>query len=402
MPIDDDLTQETVTDEDGSEFILNEAAGPATIDLKIIKPGWGSSGFYPADVLKEDGPRAWPAGTHMYLDHPTASEAKERPERSIKDLAAVTISDPVYQEDGARGPGLYAKATVLPQYKETIKALAPHIGVSIRAHGSFKEGEAEGRTGRVITKISKGESIDFVTKPGAGGQVLAIMESLREQSAAPLQNEAPRVPTSTSMNAQAVNSNYVQEVGTSATPSFTITTTGTNGGGIYTPTVVLPPVSEAQSKEDTNMELTEAQERITALEADLKEANDKVIEESTRADRAEGALAIHNAEREARKLMENISLPAAAKQRVITKVSADPPMKEGKLDAEAIANAVEAAAKVEAEYLESLGVIGKVTDQGTASGDGPADAEVKESLAVGLGSFFNLDADAAKRAANGR
>lgn len=350
-------TQEALTEDADYELELHEAANaPATIDLKIIKPGWGSSGYYPADVLKEDGPTAWQAGTHMYLDHPTAQEAKDRPERSVKDLAAVTISDPVYQENGVKGPGLYAKASVMPQYKEVIKALAPHIGVSIRAAGAFKEGEADGRKGRVITKInqSPANSIDFVTKAGAGGQVIAIMESLR-------QNEAPPVVSS-------------EQADTNTT----------------------------LHQEADGMELQEAQERIVALESDLKAANDKTLEESTRADRAEGALAILEAQGEARKLMENVSLPAAAKTRVITKVSADPPIKEGKLDIEALTVAVEAEAKVEAEYLESLGVGGKVTDQGTASGDAPADAEVKESLAAGIGSFFNLDADAAKRAANGR
>lgn len=358
----DDSTEEALMDDDGAELILAEAATGNTVDLKIIKPGWGSSGYYPAQVLKDDGPSAWPAGTHMYLDHPTVSEARERPERSIKDLAAVTVSDPVFKEDGVAGPGLYAKATVLPQYKEVIKALAPHIGVSIRAAGIFKEGEAEGRSGRVISKINRSErnSVDFVTKPGAGGKVLAIMESLRGQSGELLQSEPLDVQTSEQQE------------------------------------------SNRSPREDEGMELQEAQERITSLETDLKTANDKAIEESNRADRAEGALAILEAQREAAKLMVNVSLPDAARARVINKVSANPPMAEGKLDLAKLTEAVEAEAKVEAEYLESLGVGGKVTDQGTAGSDATAEAEVKESLAAGIGSFFNLDADAAKRAANGR
>jgi hypothetical protein len=367
--------EESLAGDQGSEVILDEA-GSAKMKMKIIKPGWGSSGFYPADVLKEDGPSAWPAGTHMYLDHPTASEAAERPERSIKDLAAITISDPVYEENGPKGPGLYADFSVLPQYKETIKAIAPHTGVSIRAAGSFKEGEADGRKGRVITKISKGLSIDFVTKPGAGGQVLAIMESLR-------QNEASTVVSSEAMkdNAQ------------------TIITTDTTNTITY-PAGSTPPASPVQEADD--MELKEAQERITALEADLKTAGEKTIEESTRAERAEGALAILEAQGQAAKLMVNISLPDAARARVINKVSANPPMAEGKLDLTALATAVEAEAKVEAEYLESLGVVGKVTDQGTAGSDGSSDSEVKESLGKELGAFFKLSPDAAKRAANGR
>jgi hypothetical protein len=80
-----------------------------TMDLKIISPGWGSSGYYSEELLRRDGPKAWPAGTHQYLDHPTVSEEAERPERSVRDLAAVLVSDPVYEENGKLGPGLYAK-----------------------------------------------------------------------------------------------------------------------------------------------------------------------------------------------------------------------------------------------------------------------------------------------------
>jgi hypothetical protein len=61
---------------------------------------WGSSGYYPRRVLERDGPKAWPIGTLMYLDHPTAAEEAERPERSVKDLSAKVITTPVYESDG--------------------------------------------------------------------------------------------------------------------------------------------------------------------------------------------------------------------------------------------------------------------------------------------------------------
>jgi len=369
---------------------LSEAAKKSgTIDLKLIAPGWGSSGYYGADVLREDGPAAWPAGTHMYLDHPTVSEAKERPERSVKDLAAVTISDPVFKEDGVAGPGLYARASVLPQYKEVIQALAPHIGVSIRAHGSFKEGEAEGKTGRVITKIAKGESVDFVTKPGAGGKVTALMESLR-------QSEGQSVPTSEVMSSAETSNLYVQTDSGSYVPYTTTTTTG--GTFPITPAAV----SEAQAEQEERMELQEAQEQITALQTELEESKTTAQEATARADRAEGALAILEAQGEARKLMENIELPAAAKTRVVTKVTADPKMgDDGKLDMDALKEAVEAEAKTEAEYIESITGAGKVTDQGSQGGGSDDDA-IKESLKNKMSSFFNLTPDAAKIAADGR
>lgn len=383
MPTDDGLTTVEAADFDSELVPLTEKAvrKDNTIDLKLIAPGWGSSGYYSADVLREDGPAAWPAGTHMYLDHPTESEAKERPERSVRDLAAVTVSTPEFREDGLHGPGLYAKASVLPQYAPIIDALAPHIGVSIRAHGSFNEGEVEGRKGRVITRIAKGESVDFVTKPGAGGRVLALMESLRTH-----QNTASAVVSSEAMS-NATTSN-----------SFETTTTAVSG----TYTVTPQSVSEAASQQEESMELQEAQEQITALQTELEESKATVQEATARAERAEGALIILEAQGEARKLMEHVELPAAAKARIVTKVSADPVITEGKLDMDALKEAVEAESKLEAEYIESIVGAGKVTDQGTQSGAVPDEGKVKESFKDGLSKFFGLTDEAAQRAVDAR
>lgn len=395
MPTDEDLKTVEAADFDSELVPLAEKAvrQDNTIDLRLIAPGWGSSGYYSADVLRADGPAAWPAGTHMYLDHPTESEARDRPERSVRDLAAVTVSTPEYREDGAAGAGLYAKASVLPQYAPIIDALAPHIGVSIRAHGSFNEGEAEGRKGRVITKIAKGESVDFVTKPGAGGKVLALMESLRTH-----QNQPSAVVSSESMSSGTTSNLYVQTTSGTYVPFETTTTVGS---GTYT--IAPLAVSETQIQEDNDMELAEAQERISALETQLEESKTTAEEATVRAERAEGALMILEAQGEARKLMENIELPAAAKTRIVTKVSADPTVTDGKLDMDALKEAVDAAAQEEAMYIESIVGTGKVTDQGTKSGTPVTDdASVKESLKVGIGQFFNLNDDAAQRASEGR
>lgn len=393
MPTDDELTTVEAADLDSELVPLAEKAvrKDNTIDLKLIAPGWGSSGYYSADVLRADGPAAWPAGTHMYLDHPTESEAKERPERSVRDLAAVTVSQPEFREDGLHGPGLYARASVLPQYAPIIDALAPHIGVSIRAHGSFNEGEAEGRKGRVITKIAKGESVDFVTKPGAGGKVLALMESMRLH-----QNQPSAVVSSEAVSSNA-NNLYVQTDSGNYVP-YTTTTTTTSG------TITISPqgVSEAASQQEESMELQEAQEQITALQTELEESKTTAQEAIARAERAEGALIILEAQGEARKLMEHVELPAAAKARIVTKVTADPTITEGKLDMDALKEAVEAESKVEAEYIESIVGAGKVTDQGTQSGVAPDDTKVKESFKDGLSKFFGLSDEAAQRAVEAR
>lgn len=146
------------------------------IDVQIIEAGWGSSGYYPASVLERDGPKVFRAGTHMYVDHPTTTDEMERPERSVRDLAAVLTED-AYTADG--GKTLRAKARVFAPYQPLIRDGYRDIGVSIRAAGSGHPGEADGRTGMIVDSIAYAESVDFVTRAGAGGKVLTLLESAR-------------------------------------------------------------------------------------------------------------------------------------------------------------------------------------------------------------------------------
>src|SRR5699024_9040925 len=79
---------------------------------------WGSSGYYSREVLERDGPTTWPAGTQVYLDHPTATEDYDRPERSVRDLAGRINTTPVYE-----GDGLYAEIEFYPHVAPVIAAM---------------------------------------------------------------------------------------------------------------------------------------------------------------------------------------------------------------------------------------------------------------------------------------
>jgi hypothetical protein len=46
--------------------LIESAAGASKREVKIISPGWGSSGYYSPEVLKRDGPAAFAAGTHTH------------------------------------------------------------------------------------------------------------------------------------------------------------------------------------------------------------------------------------------------------------------------------------------------------------------------------------------------
>jgi hypothetical protein len=175
---------ESASDEFEFDFVpLLEKAVRAdgTMPIKIIQPGWGSSGFYKPEVLERDGPQVFTRGLQLFADHPTPTEEAERPERSIKDLVATLSKDATWNANGLKGPGLYAEAKVIDSWKPFVEQLAPHIGLSIRAMGRAVSGEAEGRKGPIIEGIVSAKSVDLVTAAGAGGEIISMFESARKR-----------------------------------------------------------------------------------------------------------------------------------------------------------------------------------------------------------------------------
>lgn len=160
-------------------LVERAVAADGTVTVKVIRPGWGTSGYYPAETLARDGPKVFRRGVKMFWDHPTASEEAERPEGSLDTLAGEFISDAVWRENGPDGPGLYADAKLFGRFRDAVKELAPHIGVSIRAMGKAKEAEIEGKRGPLIEQITTARSVDFVTMPGAGGKIVQLFEAAR-------------------------------------------------------------------------------------------------------------------------------------------------------------------------------------------------------------------------------
>ncbi|MEE9451090.1 MAG: hypothetical protein V3V72_13655 [Ignavibacteriaceae bacterium] len=163
---------------DFMQLIEADTSEDGTIPIKIIQPGWGSSGYYSEEVLERDA-NIYKEGTKMYWNHPTASEAIERPERDLNDLAGVLVEEGIYNPDGIQGAGVYAKAKVFNQYNNILSEMAPHIGLSHIALGKATIGEAEGEKGTIIESLNLAQSVDFVTEEGAGGQVVQLFEAAR-------------------------------------------------------------------------------------------------------------------------------------------------------------------------------------------------------------------------------
>jgi len=155
----------------------------ADYEIKLIAPGKGSSAFYPAEVLKRDGPKVFGAGTHVYLNHPTAAEEAARPEGDVANLAGVLTTAAIYHESHAKGEGLYARMKVFADHAQMVEEKAAHVGMSIRASGIAESGTK--RDGLpVLKELTRAESVDVVTHAGAGG---LILQEAAQPAAQPIQ-----------------------------------------------------------------------------------------------------------------------------------------------------------------------------------------------------------------------
>jgi len=291
-----------------------------TIAIKMIQPGWGSSGYYSREVLERDMPKAFPAGTHMMWNHPTLSEQAERPERNLNDLAAVIVSEPRYQDNGPAGPGVYADARVFSGYKETLDEIGEHIGVSILGAGVAEVGEAEGRKGRIVKEISQGYSVDFVTRPGAGGAIVSIFESAPGAARLP---EPEAEPASVSESAQDQETAH-------------------------------EPLVEA----DDMSEVTELQESLAAAQQTIQEQQAGMA-------RLQEQLILRDARDFVTARLVETELPDVTRQRLVRQLAANPPTADGALDEEAMGARVTAAVEAaEAEVAAILGATGQIRGQG--------------------------------------
>lgn len=264
-----------------------------TAYLKLIAPGWGSSGYYSAEVLKRDGPACFPAGTKNYWNHQTAQEEAERPEGDLRDLASVLTRGAVYEENGPAGPGLYGPASVFEMFRQPVDQLAKSIGMSIRATGKAKEGTAEGRKGPIIQELTRGISVDYVTTPGAGGKILQLFEAARTR---PI------------------------------------------------------PTEEAAMDAAEMKKLLEANNAV--IQGQIQEANKPLIESNKKLAQRLAAAESRQLIREA---LKDIRLPQTAKDRIESKVSEAAPITEtGDLDTAKLKLAIEASIKEAGDDLAAL------------------------------------------------
>ena len=332
------FTENTVATEDHTPIKLIESPNKdGNLKVKIIQPGWGSSGYYSKETLQKAAP-VYKEGLKMYIDHPTREEEAERPERSTRDVAAVLTSDAYFDENGKEGPGLYADAKVFSDYQQFIKERAPYIGLSHRASGKAYQGEAEGKEGPIISEIHDAHSVDFVTMPGAGGQITELYESYR--------NTNNNTQTKINMDEK---------------------------------------------------ELKEAKEKLEKENQELQEAKKKLEEENQRYREAQ---LTSQAKGIVQEELKESNLPDVTKQRLVEQLSTKYEVKEGKIDEDKFKEKIKEAVKAEAQYLSQI--MGQGNIKGFGESEGGNDGEVNMEEATQYWMDMGYSKEMAKQMVNGR
>jgi len=298
----------------------------------VIKPGFNATEdrYYPVETLKRDYKVF--EGQKMYADHPTESEDKERPERSIRDWVA-TLSEVTVDESGV----VTGIAEILEDWlmKKLAslreKGMLSEMGISINAIGVASKATIEGKETLVIEKLTDARSVDFVTEPGAGG-IVTLYESDRNHDIdlVELSGLKERRPDLVKLIENKVREEITKEV------------------------------KKAMENEE---KITELEGQITTLTAErdtLKEAAEKAVKEKAKAE----AQAI------IKEAVDKAELPNAAKERIIER------FKDAE-SAEGIAEAIQS----EVDYIAKLSEAGKVKGLGPTKTNPEKDrAALKESF----------------------
>lgn len=271
------------------KIVIREAR--ADYPIKLIAPGAGSSAFYPAEVLKRDGPIVFKAGTHVYVNHPTAAEEAARPEGDVKNLAGVLTTAAEWQESGAKGPGLYARMKVFADHGQMVEEKAPHVGMSIRASGVAESGKRHNGL-PILKELTSAESVDVVTRAGAGGMILKESGDLRFRFA------------------------------------------------------------ESEDREADEMTAADVKRLVESAVAPFR----------AKANRGE-------AKERAFELLESVSLPQLAKQRIVERVIESLDLTGDAFDEKALEKALISEARAEGEYLASVTGSGRVIGMGSTSAE---------------------------------
>lgn len=149
------------------------------VEVTLIEAGTnlGKRRHYPIKTIQESAGifKGW----KMYINHPTATEEKERPERNLKDWASTIVES---RYDNGKAIGVVAIHDTWLRERLADPVAREHIGLSINTGGKISLGKVNGQEMQIVEAIipkrkNGPPSVDWVTEAGARGKVNQLLES---------------------------------------------------------------------------------------------------------------------------------------------------------------------------------------------------------------------------------
>ena len=154
--------------------ILPDSVVPLHLDAVLIEPGWGNARdghYYPREILERDANVF--EGVKMY-------ESDHRPgEKSTRTWVSTVTGIGGFTESGAPIGRISVHDRDFAERLLALDAddLLAKMECSILAGGTAKNGKMDGRKAKIVESITEAESVDWVTRAGAGGRALALAET---------------------------------------------------------------------------------------------------------------------------------------------------------------------------------------------------------------------------------
>jgi len=149
------------------------------VEVVLIEAGTNEAKrrHYPDSTIREAASIF--EGWKMYINHPTKSEERERPERNLKDWAS-TIVESRYENGKAIGVVSIHESWLKERIKDPV--FRANVGLSICAGGKISRGRINGKEMEIVEAIASHRkngpvSVDWVTEAGARGRVSQLLES---------------------------------------------------------------------------------------------------------------------------------------------------------------------------------------------------------------------------------
>lgn len=358
--------------------------GTGSYEVTILCEGPGHAGgangdrYYTKDALREAVRKGQFEGLQAYLNHPTQSEERERPERDVRYLAGQFREARFIEGNPAEVRAIFTpggmdkdRVTTLIESALDSPEDKPLIGISIDGAGRVERADIAGKTYNVVREVAHIGSADIVTRAGAGGKFHRRLKEVNPGMA----ERRPDVSKEATMNAAQLQ-DKVRAAASKLAEAAGLNDDDERAEGLLTEGLTLLRECETATVEAEKVEVIKEVKVPVAAEKDSKVDELAVkLTEATTALEAERAahkqvadeLAVKNSAQAALKIMRDKKVPDRFRESWFPEISAQ--ADEDAMGAFVDRKLAERDAYL-AEFQESVGVEGAGPRQPAMTGAG--------------------------------